>query len=109
MFKMNDKTGKNENKKEIVTFDLKAVDAKVVNVRVLNEKTASFTLRCKGFAFYNMKCIEYGEKGHEQYFIAMSQHKGKNEEYYDDYKVYFAKEDEIMLVTEVLRAVEKKY
>lgn len=106
MFKMNEKTGKNTGKKEIVTIDLKAVDAKVVNVRVLNERTASFTLRCKGFSLYNLKCVEYGNAGHEQYFIAMSQHKGKNEEYYDDYKVYFSNDDESMLIKEVLKAVE---
>ncbi len=107
MFKMNNKTGKNTEKKEIVTIDLKSVDAKVVNVRVLNERTASFTLRCKGFSFYNLKCVEYGNVGHEHYFIAMSQHKGKNEEYYDDYKVYFSKEDENMLIKEVLKQIEE--
>lgn len=107
MFKMNDKTGKNTEKKEIVTIDLKAVDAKVVNVRVLNEKTASFTLRCKGFSFYNLKCVAYSKEGREQYFIAMSQTKGNNDKYYDDYKVYFSKEDEKTIIKEVLEQIEE--
>lgn len=99
-FKTSEK--QNENK-DRVFIDLKAVGARVANVRQISDSCIVFTLRCKGFSFYNMKLYE-SKDGKE--FIAGSQTKGSNGKWYNNYAIYLSEEDQKTVKGSVLKALE---
>lgn len=92
--------GKPANTQERVNIDLMASGATVTNARVIGETCITFTLKCKGFALYNMKLCE----GRDGYFIASPSTKGKDGKYYSQYAVYLSNEDEQRMIEDVLKA-----
>ena len=93
----------NNNNTEKVYIDLEAVGYSVTNVRVVSDNLVTFTLSCRGFAFYNMRLIE---KKAGSYFISVPQDKGTNGAYYNKYAVYLSEEDEKALIEYLLEAVK---
>ena len=91
--------GKNANIRERVYMDLMAVGATVTNARVIADTCITFTLKCQGFALYNLKLCE----GREGYFIAPPSTKGSNGKYYNQYAVYLSSEDERRMIEDVLK------
>lgn len=93
----------NNNTEKKTYIDLKAVGYSVKNVRVVSDNLVTFTLSCRGFAFYNMRLFEKKEGG---YFITVPQDKGTNGAYYNKYAVYLSEEDEKALIEYLLEAVK---
>lgn len=93
----------NNNNTKKTYIDLEAVGYSVKNVRVVSDNMVTFTLSCRGFAFYNMRLFEKKEGG---YFITVPQDKGTNGAYYNKYAVYLSKEDEKALIEYLLEAVK---
>lgn len=94
---------KNNNNTEKTYIDLEAVGYSVKNVRVVSDNLVTFTLSCRGFAFYNMRLFEKKEGG---YFITVPQDKGTNGAYYNKYALYLSAEDEKALIEYLLKAVK---
>lgn len=93
----------NNNNTEKTFIDLKAVGYSVKNVRVVSDNLVTFTLSCRGFAFYNMRLFEKKEGG---YFITVPQDKGTNGVYYNKYALYLSEEDEKALIEYLLEEVK---
>lgn len=91
--------GKAANTQERVNLNLMAVGAAVTNARVIGDTCITFTLKCKGFALYNMKLCE----GRDGYFIAPPSTKGKDGKYYNQYAVYLSQDDEQRMIEDVLK------
>lgn len=96
----NKKTNKNARE----YFDLQKNMASVKNVRGLSDTCISFTLKCAGFSFYNMRLIESKDGGR---YIFSGQSQGRDGKYYDNYAVYLTAEDKAKLINEVLSELEK--
>ena len=94
------KTNDSKQKKNTETINFMTVGASVQNARVIGESCISFTLKCEGFSFYNMRLVE-GRKG---YFITPAQQKGKDGKWYNQYAVYLSANDEARLIQDVLKA-----
>lgn len=62
--------------------------AVVRSVRQVADNCLTFTLRLYGIDLYGMRLVE----GEKNAFITASAHKGKNGNYYDNYRVYFAED-----------------
>lgn len=86
---------------EHVNINLMAVGAAVTNARVIGDTCITFTLKCQGFALYNMKLCE----GRDGYFIVPPSTKGKDGKYYSQYAVYLSREDEQRMIENVLKEV----
>ena len=91
---------KKEEKKTY--FDVSAWE--VANVRVLDFGTF-FTLKLPGAAFYNMRVVPAGRK--YDAFIAMPEEKGKDNNYYKLFNIYFDPEDAKEIIEEVEKQAEK--
>ena len=91
---------KKEEKKTY--FDVS--DWEVANVRVLDFGTF-FTLKLPGAAFYNMRVVPAGRK--YDAFIAMPEEKGKDNNYYKLFNIYFDPEDAKEIIEEVEKQAEK--
>lgn len=92
--------GGKTSSQERVNINLMAVGATVTNARVIADTCITFTLKCKGFALYNLKLC----KGRDGYFIAPPSTKGKDGKYYNQYAVYLSQEDEQRMIEDVLKA-----
>ncbi len=95
---------KNTNKDAKEYFDLQKNMAAVKNIRVLSGTCISFTLKCSGFSFYNMRLVESRDGGR---YIFSGQSQGRDGKYYDNYAVYLTAEDKAKLINEVLSGLEK--
>ena len=93
-------TGGKAANQERVNINLMEVGATVTNARVIADTCITFTLKCKGFALYNLKLCE----GRDGYFIAPPSTKGKDGKYYNQYAVYLSQEDENRMIEDVLKA-----
>lgn len=79
-------------------------DWEVANVRVLDFGTF-FTLKLPGAAFYNMRVVPAGRK--YDAFIAMPEEKGKDNNYYKLFNIYFDPDDVKEIIEEVEKQAEK--
>ena len=93
-------TGGKAATQERVNMNLMAVGATAINARVIGDTCITFTLRCQGFALYNMKLCE----GRDGYFIAPPSMKGMDGKFYSQYAVYLSQEDEQRMIEDVLKA-----
>lgn len=94
----------NDDKQNKANFDMVATEAIVQNARVVTDDLITFTLKCHGFSFYNMKLVN-GKKGN---FITPPSVKGSNGAYYNQYAIYLSEEDEKSLIDSVLIAAGVK-
>ena len=95
------KNRESENEQNRVNMDLWDVGGYVKNVRVVTDSYATFTLACRGFAFYNMRLVE-GKNG---YFISPPQNRGSNGKWYDQYAVYLSNEDKEDIIQTCLKII----
>ncbi len=93
----------NNNNTEKAYIDLEAVGYSVKNVRVVTDNLVTFTLSCRGFAFYNMRMFEKKDGG---YFITVPQDRGTNGAYYNKYAVYLSEKDEKALIEYLIKVVK---
>ena len=77
---------------------LHELQAVVRNVRQVADNCLTFTLRLYGIDLYGMRLVE----GEKSTFITASANKGKNNKYYDNFRVYFA-EDAAQAVENAVR------
>lgn len=82
---------------EVVKSYLNIAGATVQACHLISEKVCVFTLNIPGATFMNLKVIE-GKNG---MFLAMPQTKGKNGEYYDQYRLYLTEEDTAKVINAV--------
>ena len=74
---------------EIVKAYLPIKGATVQACHLISDRVCVFTLNVPGATFLNLKIVE-GKNG---MFIAMPQTKGRDGQYYDQYRVFFSEED----------------
>ncbi len=74
---------------EVVKQYLNIKGATIQAAHLIGDKVCVFTLNVPGASFLNLKVVE-GKNGN---FIAMPQTKGKNGEYYDQYRIFLSEED----------------
>lgn len=96
------KNRESENEQNRVNMDLREVGGYVKNVRVVTDSYATFTLACRGFAFYNMRLV----KVKNGYFISPPQDKGRNGKWYNRYAVYLSDEDKKVIIQRCLEIIE---
>ena len=77
--------------------------AVVRTVRQVADNCLTFTLRLYGIDLYGMRLVE----GEKSTFITASANKGKNGKYYDNYRVYFAKDAAQAVETAVRNAYDE--
>lgn len=73
----------------VVKAYLSIKDATVQACHFISDRVCVFTLNIPGASFLNLKVVE-GKNG---MFIAMPQTKGRDGQYYDQYRVFFSEED----------------
>lgn len=78
----------------------------VKNVRKLDFGTF-FTLQLPGLSLYNLRVVK-GGKTYDP-FVAMPQSKGKDDDYYDQYKIYLSDEDNEAIIAEVDRILDEGF
>lgn len=83
---------------ETVKSYLSIADATVQACHLISDRICVFTLNVPGATFLNLKVVN-GKNGE---FIAMAQSKGRDGQYYDQYRVYFSEKD----TQRIIRAVE---
>lgn len=89
-------------------FDMTGNEAKVERVRQISDTCIVFTLKCKGFSFYDLKVCERKSDGEP--FISVPADKGADGRYYNRYGLYLSESDQkevISKVFEILNADEK--
>lgn len=92
------------NKKPRITYEsLLSMNAVVRNVRQVADNCLTFTLRLAGIDLYGMRLVD-GQKGR---FITASSTKGKNGNYYENYRVYLDKTGRDAIESAVLVAYEE--
>lgn len=74
---------------QVVKSYLSIEGATVQACHFLSDRVCVFNLYVPGAAFLNLKVVD-GKNGE---FIAMPQSKGRNGQYYDQYRVYFSDAD----------------
>lgn len=74
---------------EVVKAYLSIKGATVQACHLISDRVCVFTLNIPGASFLNLKVVE-GKNG---MFIAMPQTKGRDGQYYDQYRVFFSDED----------------
>ena len=104
MYKRNTKSAQNNEEKKPVYFDMAENVAMVTNVRKINDKCIGFTLRCKGFSFYNLRAVQHNRG--DGWFISVPATKGKDGNYYDNYGLYLRDEDEEAILDTVFKILE---
>lgn len=85
MFNKNNQTAVSETVKEYLSIKGATIQA----AHMITDKICVFTLNVPGASFMNLKVID-GKNG---LFIAMPQQKGRNDQYYDQYRIYLTDED----------------
>lgn len=99
-FNVNRKGNEND-RKDRVCMDIKSMGYEITNVRVITDSFATFTLKFRGFALYNMRVVESKKTGDP--FISVPQSKGTDSRYYNQYAIYLTDEDQQMLIDEVIK------
>ena len=84
---------------EIVKSYLSIAGATVQACHFISDRICVFTLNVPGATFLNLKVVD-GKNGE---FIAMPQSKGRDGQYYDQYRVYFSEEDTRRIIDAVGR------
>jgi hypothetical protein len=84
-FTKNTTASKNKNAPRVTVDMLHNLHAVVRSVRQVADNCLTFTLRLYGIDLYNMRLVE-SAKGT---FISASATKGKDGNYYDNFRVYF--------------------
>lgn len=74
---------------EVVKAYLSIKDATVQACHLISDRVCVFTLNIPGASFLNLKVVE-GKNG---MFIAVPQTKGRDGQYYDQYRVFLSEED----------------
>lgn len=91
----------NKNKQnaasEVIKSYLSIEGATVQACHFISERICVFTLNIPGATFLNLKVVD-GKNGE---FIAMPQSKGRNGQYYDQYRVYFSNADAQRIIAAV--------
>lgn len=82
---------------EVVKQYLNITGATIQAAHMISDKVCVFTLNIPGATFMNLKVIE-GKNGD---FIAMPQLKGKNDQYYDQYRIYLTEADTVKIISTV--------
>lgn len=82
---------------EIVKSYLSIKGATVQACHLISDRICVFTLNVPGAVFFNLKVID-GKNGE---FIAMPQSKGRDGQYYDQYRVYLSEKDEQRVISAV--------
>lgn len=82
---------------EVVKEYLDITGATIQAAHLISDKICVFTLNVKGGSFLNLKIID-GKNGT---FIAMPQQKGKNGQYYDQYRLYLSDADAQRVISAV--------
>lgn len=92
--------------KERAYMDIKSMGYEITNVRVITDSFATFTLKFRGFALYNMRVVESKKTGDP--FISVPQSKGTDGRYYNQYAIYLTDEDQQMLIDEVIKIAKSQ-
>ena len=82
---------------EVVKQYLNITGATIQAAHMITDKIAVFTLNIPGASFPNLKIID-GKNGE---FIAMPQQKGRNDQYYDQYRIYLSDNDVARIISAV--------
>lgn len=82
---------------EVVKSYLNITGATIQAAHLIADDVAVFTLNVPGAAFLNLKVVQ-GKNG---MFIAMPQTKGKNGQWYDQYRIYLSDGDQQRIIDTV--------
>lgn len=82
---------------EVVKQYLSIKGATIQAAHLIADNIAVFTLNVPGATFMNLKVVQ-GKNG---MFIAMPQIKGKNDQWYDQYRIYLSDDDQQRVVDTV--------
>lgn len=93
----------NANKPRVTCESLRSMQAVVRNVRQVADNCLTFTLRLAGIDLYGMRLVD-GQKGR---FITASSTKGKNGNYYENYRVYLDDSGRNAVEAAVLKAYDE--
>ena len=93
----------NTNKPRVTGESLRSMNAVVRNVRQVADNCLTFTLRFAGIDLYGMRLVD-GQKGR---FITASSTKGKNGNYYENYRVYLDDSGRNAVEAAVLKAYDE--
>ena len=93
----------NTNKPRVTGESLRSMNAVVRNVRQVADNCLTFTLRFAGIDLYGMRLVD-GQKGR---FITASSTKGKNGNYYENYRVYLDVSGRNAVEAAVLKAYDE--
>ena len=91
------------SKPRVTCESLRNMKAVVRNVRQVADNCLTFTLRFAGVDLYGMRLVN-GQKG---LFITASSTKGKNGNYYENYRVYLDDSGRNAVETAVLKAYDE--
>lgn len=91
------------SKSRVTCESLRSMKAVVRNVRQVADNCLTFTLRFGGIDLYGMRLVD-GKKGR---FITASSTKGKNGNYYENYRVYLDDSGRNAVETAVLKAYDE--
>lgn len=94
---------KASNKPRVSAESLHGMKAVVRNVRQVADNCLTFTLRLAGIDLYGMRLVD-GQKGR---FITASSTKGKNDKYYENYRVYLDDSGKNAIEAAVLKAYDE--
>ena len=93
----------NDNKPRVTCESLRGMNAVVRNVRQVADNCLTFTLRFAGIDLYGMRLVD-GQRGR---FITASSTKGKNGNYYENYRVYLDDSGKNAVEAAVLKAYDE--
>lgn len=82
---------------EVVKQYLSIKGATIQAAHLIADNIAVFTLNVPGASFMNLKVVQ-GKNG---MFIAMPQTKGKNDQWYDQYRLYLSDDDQQRIIDTV--------
>lgn len=99
----NTNKSQNADKPRVTCESLRSMSAVVRNVRQVADNCLTFTLRLAGIDLYGMRLVD-GQKGR---FITASSTKGKNGNYYENYRVYLDDSGRNAVETAVLKAYDE--
>lgn len=91
------------SKPRVTCESLRNMKAVVRNVRQVADNCLTFTLRFAGVDLYGMRLVD----GKKSRFITASATKGKNGNYYDNYRIYLDDSGRNAIETAVLKAYDE--
>lgn len=99
----NSQTASTNKKPRVTSESLRSMNAIVRNVRQVADNCLTFTLRLAGIDLYGMRLVD-GQRGR---FITASSTKGKNDKYYENYRVYLDDSGKNAIESAVLKAYDE--